>query len=348
MRVLLKAYTQLNVGDDLFIDIIARRYPRAEFMLAGETNGRYALFAAARANLREFCGHTLFYRAARRLGRVPFAEKSILRASDAVVYIGGSIFMENTKDRYLENAMLAETEYCAKRKIPYHILSCNFGPYKTEKYKERMRTCFERCAEVCFRDRVSYDMFSDMPNVRCAPDAVFSFDMEKPQVRGDVLGVVPISYENRAEGAEYGKRYIKTAAEYIRRHLEDGGRAEIFCFCAFEGDADAAEAIIAELGDMGGSVSVRVYDGELYDFLKEYLSCGRIFASRFHAIMLAIMYGIPLIPHIYSKKTENVLRDMGIYGEIDFEHFRQYSIGESYVENSQKIWENFDELYKIF
>lgn len=343
MRVLLKAYTQLNVGDDLFIDIITRRYPDARFMLASETRG-YGAFAAERENLGLFCGHTFFYRALRRLGRTPFIEKSIMRRFDAVVYIGGSVFMENAADRYLENVIDAETAYCAKKNIPYYILSCNFGPYETEEYAARMRKCFARCTQVCFRDSASYRMFSELGSVSLAPDAAFSVGLKKPHARPDVLGVAPISYKNRKGGAELDGAYIKNTADIIRAHLEGGGHAEIFCFCAFEGDTDAADEILSELGARASDVRVRVYDGRLYEFLREYLSCGRVFASRFHAVLLALVYEIPLMAHIYSKKTENVLRDAGVWNDMDFDSFKQYRINAEYIKNAQKIWEKLDRL----
>lgn len=350
MKVLLRAYTQLNVGDDLFIHIITSRYPNAEFTLAAETGEQYSRFIDAHPNLRAFSGHTLFYRAARRAGHIPLIEKSILRRFDAVVYIGGSIFMENTADRYLENALFAEISYCARKNIPYYILSCNFGPYVTEEYREKMKHCFDMCADVCFRDRASYELFRDVPSVRFAPDAAFSCGFERPDVRGGVLGIAPIDYTNRREGAEYGRKYLSGIADKARAFMGNGGRAEIFCFCRFEGDCRAAEELRDMLGEYAdsGRVMVKTYDGDIEGFVKDYLSCERVIASRFHAILLALMYSVPLIAHIYSKKTENFLADTGIFDKLDSARFLKYDLNENYVNSSQKIWVNFDKMYKDF
>jgi colanic acid/amylovoran biosynthesis protein len=344
MDILLKAYTRLNVGDDLFISIITRRFPKARFVLDGEDSVGYKRFIKEIPNLDGFAGHSLTYRAMRRLGRAPRADRGIIRRFDAVVYIGGSIFMENTDDRTYENALLDEIAYCRDAGIPYHILSCNFGPYKTDGYIARMRRAFEMCAEVCFRDSASYERFADIPSARLAPDAAFSYGEPRPEVRRGTLAVVPISYEGRAEGAEYGRRYNKMLAERIREHTQSGGIAEIFCFCRFEGDCAAAEEI-ARLA--GGNVRIRVYDGGLGELLEAYLSCERVIASRFHAVLLALKYKIPAQVLIYSEKTENLLKDLGVTAEAE-NKFTIFDIDEGYVKYSQKIWKKLDEMYEDF
>ena len=345
MKILLRAYTQLNLGDDLFLHILAVRYPDAEFMLASETGDMYDKFTQEHPNVTAFGGHSVLYRALRRMGRAPLIDKKIFSGVDAVIYIGGSIFMENEDDRFCENLLMAETAYCAEMGVPYHILSCNFGPYTTEGYYNRMRECFKNCTEVCFRDSESYELFRDLSSVRFAPDASFALDIERPAVREDVLGVSLISYRHRKCAEGYAEEYMAYLEDTVRRHLESGGSAELFCFCEAEGDCEAAEALAARLGN-DGRVSIAVYDGAAVEFTKRFISCGKILASRFHGIMLALMYGIPLIPHIYSRKTENVLRDAGVFGEIDTDNYKIYRLDEEHSGNIQKIWHNIDKLYK--
>ncbi len=345
MKILLRAYTQLNLGDDLFLHILAVRYPDAEFMLASETENMYNKFTLQHPNVIPFGGHSVLYRTLRRMGRAPLIDKKIFNGVDAVIYIGGSIFMENEEDRFYENLLVAEIGYCAENNIPYHILSCNFGPYTTEDYYRHMREAFKKCTEVCFRDRESYNLFCDVPSARYAPDAVFSLQLERPEVRSDVLGVSPISYKHRKCADGYAEEYIEYLADAVRSHLDDGGKAEIFCFCEAEGDLDAAEKLITRLGN-DSRVSIRVYDGDTIDFATNFISCGKILASRFHGIVLAIKYGIPLIPHIYSRKTENVLQDEGVFDEFDEKNYKIYKSDQKNSADIQKVWHYIDELYK--
>lgn len=341
MKVLLRAYTQLNVGDDLFLHILSKRYPKAEFILAQETGGMYDKFLSTHDNISDFSGHGISYRIMRRLGHTPYIDKKLFLGIDAVVYIGGSIFMENENDRFYENAIIAETAYCAKKKIPYYILSCNFGPYTTSGYAERMRECFKHCTDVCFRDTASYGLFSSVS--RYAPDAAFSIDMQKPQIRENVLGISLISYKNRNYGDE--RSYINQTERLIREQLSDGGAVELFCFCTNEGDRTAADELILRFDDaQRNMISAVSYDGDLECFIRRFISCGRIFAARFHAVMLALIYKIPLIVHIYSEKTANVLRDMKIYEKLENDRFKTYDLCGDYVENLQKIWQMLDKL----
>lgn len=341
MKILLRAYTQLNVGDDLFLHILSKRYPNTEFVLAQETGGMYGKFLSTHDNISDFLGHGVSYRIMRRMGHTPYIDKKLFSGIDAVVYIGGSIFMENENDRFYENTIIAETEYCAKRKIPYYILSCNFGPYTTSGYAERLKACFERCADVCFRDTASHRLFSSMS--RYAPDAAFSIDIEKPKTRSNVLGISPISYKNRNYGDE--RSYMNRTERLMREHLSAGGAVELFCFCRNEGDCDAADELVRRFdGAQRNMISVVIYDGDLQNFIMRFISCGKIFAARFHAVMLALIYKIPLITHIYSEKTSNVLKDMGIFEHMEQNTFRIYDLCGDYVDNVQKIWQKLDKL----
>lgn len=343
MRVLLRAYTQLNLGDDLFLHILSRRYPQVEFVLARETGGMYGKFLKTHTNISDFPGYGMLYRLMRRAGRTPYIDKRLYLGIDAAVYIGGSIFMENESDRFYENMLLAEVDYCAEKKIPYYILSCNFGPYQTDGYVRRMRACFEKCADVCFRDTASHAMFARKS--RFAADAVFSTDIEKPPVRENVLGVSIISYKNRAYGDE--NAYMAQTERLVREHLVCGGAVELFCFCTSEGDFDAAGRLAARFdGEERKRISIIEYDGDVEAFVGRFISCGRIYAARFHAIMLALIYRVPLICHIYSEKTANVLRDMGIFEKINPNEFTVYDIGGRYSENLQIVWQNLDKLVK--
>lgn len=341
MKILLRAYTQLNVGDDLFLHILSKRYPNTEFILAQETGCMYDKFLSCHNNISDFSGHSVSYKIMRRMGHTPYIDKKIFSGIDAVVYIGGSIFMENENDRFYENTVIEETKYCEKRKIPYYILSCNFGPYTTSGYAERMESCFKRCDDVCFRDTSSQGLFPSVS--RYAPDAVFSIDTEKPKVRENVLGISLISYKNRNYGD--GELYMNQTERLIREHISCGGEVELFCFCKNEGDCEAADELVRRFdGAQRCKISTVSYDGDLQNFVMRFISCEKIFAARFHGIMLALIYRIPLMMHIYSEKTSNVLKDMGIFEKTEQNTFRIYDLCGDYVDNVQKIWQKLDKL----
>ena len=52
------------------------------------------------------------------------------------------------------------------------------------------------------------------------------------------------------------------------------------------------------------------YEGDLKAFLKVYKSCGLIIGSRLHSILIAIANNQNFIPVSYSKKLDNLLKQM--------------------------------------
>ncbi|MCB4234500.1 polysaccharide pyruvyl transferase family protein [Kaistella anthropi] len=66
------------------------------------------------------------------------------------------------------------------------------------------------------------------------------------------------------------------------------------------------------------------YTGNITAYLQHIGECSHFVAARFHAVIIAVKYGIPVIPVIYSSKTVNLLDDLGYRGtKINLENIQQ-------------------------
>ena len=105
-------------------------------------------------------------------------KRFIQRRCTAVVYIGGSIFIEYDNWKHI----LAWWNYEAEN-FPFYVLGANFGPYKNEAFKEAFYNVFAKMKDICFRDTYSYTLFKDCLTVRYASDILFMTDLPKTQLR---------------------------------------------------------------------------------------------------------------------------------------------------------------------
>ena len=119
------AYTNYNLGDDLFIKLLCERYPSTEFLLYAP-KGYKNTFKNIK-NIKVFPNNTLLVRGINFIFRLlkfraPLFRIIIARKSNAAVYIGGSLFMqtENWKDKYLDKKnMFMDNK-------PFYLLGANF------------------------------------------------------------------------------------------------------------------------------------------------------------------------------------------------------------------------------
>lgn len=176
-KILIKAYAQLNLGDDLFIKMLCERYKDTEFYLFA-TPEYENLKGIETNNLKILYNNTfakkILFRLGRKFGVYNILEDLKAKELDGVVNIGGSIFIEN--DFSKEDFKIRERNLEFGKN--YFILGANFGPYKSEAFKSMYHDFFKKCKDVCFRERYSYELFKDLENVRFGKDIVFSLKQE--------------------------------------------------------------------------------------------------------------------------------------------------------------------------
>lgn len=313
-KVFLHAYDKQNLGDDLFVRTITARYPHVRFYWRTEDANRQTFSDVP--NLKVISPEPAAARLLKSI-RDSLAVRFLRwqeKRCDASVYIGGSIFMEYPQWRQFCEGWTFRAE-----NYRFFALGANFGPYHDPDYPPAMGQIFQKMQDVCFRDRFSYDLFPQVSTVRYAPDILFSYPMPQAAVKEKQIFVSVINCAARDEAhglSACHHRYVTNMARLLEGYLEDGFSVVLASFCKAEGDEDGIAAILDALNRPNDpSISTLYYDGtNTLAMTTAIAESAYVIGTRFHAVVLALTAGRPVLPIIYSDKTKHLLQDLGFCG----------------------------------
>lgn len=314
-RAFLYAYDKVNLGDDLFVRTILKHYPKTKFYIWSDRQNKVNF--SDMKNLTVIDYNSLFVRTLNRLrpSLVVRYKTFFEKKSDVVIYIGGSIFMQYDPWEEFANWW----EYEAENRSLY-VIGANFGPYQTEDFRIRFNRIFSKLHDICFRDKYSFDQFSDVEMVRYAPDILFSAmgefsGMEKK--KSVFVSPINCNRKGKDELCLSDKESVNNAEleRICRFYIEDGYSVTLSSFCKEEGDEEIVKRIYDELAST--FVEVLNYNGKnLDDIMKRIASSEYVIGERFHAVVLGLAAGCQVLPVIYSDKTKNILKDLGFSGQM--------------------------------
>ena len=331
-RVLLSAYTQLNLGDDLLIKSTIERYPNTLFVIPCRKD--YGAFFSSYRNVvpvKLNVGFTsLVDRIARRLEASSFYSLNsfLLWYLDLkyhithYVVVGGSIFTEKPSgdggDSVYKSYLRVKRILKGSKLI---FVGCNFGPYISEQFKQNILSVLSIAEDVCFRDRKSYSSFPRKNSIQLGNDIVLECLRVPPVEKKKKIGISLISLKERNDLASLTVLYRKKMEEiitfFVNRHYE----VVLFSFCKHLGDLDEAEILCSTLLH-NPNVSIYSYDGNVDEALKIFGQMEYVVASRFHAVILGMLFNAKIFPIAYSNKTKEMLGDYGLWkDDYDIRNF---------------------------
>lgn len=315
-KAFIYAYDHINFGDDLFVRTLVKRYPKVQFYMQSTQENKQNF--SDLKNLHIIQETDFPYPLLRKIkgSLVSRYQANFWKKCAALIYIGGSIFIEYPTWENIVNWWNHQAEH-----YPFFVMGANFGPYKSEEYRKNMDRIFSKLKDVCFRDQYSYRLFEDNKNVRVAPDILFCLgNTDVADKRNEIVFSV-IDCRKKDEGsnklAQYADDYIRAMTALGRHYLELGKKVVYLSFCRAEGDEDAIHEIVRGLGTSAdGSYEILNYNGQNSSELLERMKYAEgIVATRFHATILGLALGTPVLPVIYSDKTRHVLQDLQFDGE---------------------------------
>ncbi len=328
-KILLRFYDSRNLGDDLFVKIMADQFPDCLIRIIKKPNSqikkrnkniRFHPFWIVRSVAGIFQGklgwnHPFSHKIERRIQN---HIQKIIAAHDAFVFIGGSIFMQHgaAKDEFdFQTNLKPVFDFTSQPQSTgkSFVIGANLGPIFTKDYAEKMKHTFMEYTHVCLRDYSSYCLVDDLPHVQYAPDVIFL--APQPRATTDIENVVVsvIDISNHTKSTTVIESYFALLRDTIAKLQAEKIPITLVSFCKGEGDENAIHHLMNMLPDDTG-VSTHFYDGNIERVLALFSNASFVIASRFHSMILGISFGKPVFPISYNCKTQNYLNDMGFNG----------------------------------
>ena len=319
--IYIKAYTRLNLGDDLLIKLVCDNNKYEQFCILASKEyvevfkdtknikvmyEEYELLQSFKSNYEKY------------LEEQNKIITNISSYCDTFLYVGGSIFIEGGPTSVVRVRQLKNEIKSFKNA---YIIGANFGPHTTEEYFNCVHDeIIPLLKSITFRDKYSYELFKDLNNVYYAPDIVFSLKAKEEIKKKKEIGISLINqikiedkYKNKYND------YLTYIANIIKSYIKDRYNIRILSFCSYEKDDIAINDILNILSNEDKKfITIDYYNGNLEEYINIIASLDTIIATRFHAIVLALKYQCNVIPICYSNKSINLLNDINIKEYISF------------------------------
>ena len=323
-----RAFVKGNLGDDLFIDVLCKRYPSTHFWLCGQK--KFKSNFSSLSNLTYVCIDNIWIKTLfRGINLFPyiinfFSQKLfhkkifdrytcfdfISKHSRHNILISGSIFMElgNSPFKLLPNYKKEQRYF---KRAP-HVIGCNFGPYHNDEYLEFYSECFKNASYVSFRDEYSYNLFKGN-KLNVSPDILFTYQptsCKMPDITDYVLiSVINLAKDGEAD-AEISRDYMNALSQTISLLMDQGEDIVLMGFCREQQD----DRIIHELYEkfQGYSKLYTInYPDISYHEATGYLAASKyIIASRYHAMILGWLFNKKVYPISYNEKMAHVIDEL--------------------------------------
>lgn len=223
----------VNVGDDLFFHILFNRYPNTRMIIYAPFvyKSIFKTFNNVIVLSKEDKPITKLIKFSRLL-HIPelfliYTYIFIRYHVNCFLVIGGSLFMEgNTNMPQLLNK-LHKMKFLFPR-IKVAIMGSNFGPCYSTGFYETVRKALSYTDDVCFRDKVSYEMFSDLPNVRWGNDIVLHMDTDENKQKKKMICINIRSVEKWPTLKPYKEKYLDLIHSQITEYQQNNWGGYIF------------------------------------------------------------------------------------------------------------------------
>lgn len=368
-KVKLRAYVEGNLGDDLFLEIICRRYPNIDFFICGSKNLK-KLYSKIR-NARYISNDTISVRIEMFMHRTlvkiinHFSKKEVnnnyitdaaieekwSKKCDYNVLITGSGFMnDETEYESLRKKFIDEKRYYSRN--PY-LLGCNFGPFAHKEYLMMYQELFKETADLCFRDKYSADLFPMVKQARFESDIVFGYPIEEiehiPSIFSEKYMLISVANirKDKDRAVEYYDKYIEFLKRVIIKRNSLQQHTVFVCFSKSQNDDISISDVLDGIRNTQYNHVYSYPEISSDQILRLFYDADSVIASRYHAMILGVLFKKPVCAICYNEKVEHVLDDIDITSPRlhleELEKLKSEDLDNKFLTISDGMWKKLRE-----
>lgn len=326
-HVLVHAYLQNNLGDDLFVRVLCNRYPHVTFHVYAHDSYKLRFQDIPNCQVHSPGDSDVDEVNNKKMRWLKIENgyfKNLIKTCDAVVHIGGSVFVqhhEDWSDFYKTDAELV------KKSKKIFVVGANFGPYTNEQYYLDYKKLFKKYAGICFRDQYSKSLFLDMKNISYAPDVLWNLPVSPLPKKKKKVVFAPIELSHRTgkyDISKYEAEYMEYHLQLIRQMIRKGYKVSLLAFCPFQQDHVVTRKLYDALSEEEkAQVSCVRYDFDVFTLLREFEEAEAVVATRFHSAVIGMLCKCKVLPLIYDQKTRKMLEDMDYPWYMEFDEMKE-------------------------
>lgn len=306
MKIVLEAFVDNNFGDNLFVYIVASKYPEHTFYMFEKAEYRES-YRILNENVENVC-------------LVDEKEKnSFLKHMDAMFIVGGDMF----GDKADYSTLLKQIRAIKKRGGIVAFLGISLFKYYSRVTWFDFQILFSQADIVVVRERETYNQLKKKipwANIVASADMAFSTDVteiKKEPSQKNILGV-SVRRKVQTDSELFYPQYCAGIAEIVCQYLEESKDYEVK-FLAFSSGKFDDRIVVEDIMNLCPAcyrdrMNCVSFSGDVRDYMIEIQRCDKMLCTRFHALVFAILLNKPFIPIVYEEKMERLLNEIGYYG----------------------------------
>lgn len=191
-----------------------------------------------------------------------------------------------------------------------------FWSFFSNQYKNYYERLFAKANDVCFRESYSCDIFPELKNARWESDIVFSYngyvDEKFGRNNGKYVVISVVNLDKDGAKNQNKEGYYRFILEIAKYFCERKTKVVFVGFCKNQGDDVAIENIVKNIRpEFHKQIEIINYpQNNMFYILGVFKDAEAVFASRYHAGIIGMLYGRKTYFLSYSDKMVNVLKDI--------------------------------------
>ncbi len=201
-------------------------------------------------------------------------------------------------------------------KLHPYIIGCNFGPFAHREYLDMYKALFSYASDICFRDNYSLQLFPNLNFARKAADIVFTYPTKIVQKQKRIVEneYMLISVANLRKDNDNASEFSQEYIEFVKRIVTERNKQKKYTvLVGFSREQSDDITILSILKDIDNCQNIYNFcypDISSIEVLSLFRDATSIVATRYHAMILAFLFGKPVCSVCYNEKTLHVLEDM--------------------------------------